>query len=149
MIEQTLKVVALSGHIAHLEAQQKQPCEGCNGRCGSQVFSKLFGSAKKTFPYKFDTPVVVGQKITLSLDDSHVVKHAFTVYMLPLFLSLGFALVAAELLLVTEGWQILAAALGGGIGFLMAKMWVKSFRHDIKVIKIHPISLPLTQIDGD
>ncbi|WP_372760755.1 SoxR reducing system RseC family protein [Pseudoalteromonas sp.] len=149
MIEQTLKVVALSGHIAHLEAQQKQACAGCNGRCGSQVFSKLFGSGKKTFPYKFSTPVAVGQKVTLSLDDSHMVKHAFAVYMLPLFLSLAFAFIAAELLLVTEGWQILAAAIGGGIGFLIAKIGVKSFHHDIKVIKIHPISLPLTQIDGD
>lgn len=149
MIEQTLKVVALNGHIAHLEAQQKKACEGCNGRCGSQIFSKLFGSAKKTFPYKFDTPVKVGQKVTMSLDDSHVVKHAFMVYMLPLFLSLGLALIAAELLLVTEKWQIAAAAFGGIIGFLIAKKWVKSFRHDIKVVKIHPISIPLTQIDGD
>ena len=48
MIEQTLTVVALDGTTAHLEAQQKKACEGCNGRCGSQVFAKLFGSDKKT-----------------------------------------------------------------------------------------------------
>jgi sigma-E factor negative regulatory protein RseC len=149
MIEQTLTVVAVDGHIAHLEAQQKQACEGCNGRCGSQVFSKLFGTDKKTFPHKFDLPVEVGQKVTLSLDDSHMVKHAFAVYMLPLFLSLIFALIAAELFLVAEVWQILAAALGGVAGFFIAKTRVKSLKHDVKVIKIHPISLPLTQIDGD
>ena len=149
MIEQTLTVVALSGHVAHLEAQQKQACEGCNGRCGSQVFSKLFGTAKKTLPYKFETQLEVGQKVTMSLDDSHVVKHAFAVYMLPLFLSLIFALITSELMLLAEGWQILAAILGGITGFLIAKTWVKSLRHEIKVIKIHPISLPLTQIDGD
>ena len=91
MIEQTLTVVAINGHIADLEAEQKQACAGCNGRCGSQVFSKLFGTAKKTFPYKFESSVEIGQKVTLSLDDSHVVKHAFAVYMLPLFLSLTFA----------------------------------------------------------
>ncbi|KAA1155730.1 MULTISPECIES: SoxR reducing system RseC family protein [Pseudoalteromonas] len=149
MIEQTLTVVALDGHIAYLEAQQKQACEGCNGRCGSQVFGKLFGTAKKTFPYRFDLPVEVGQKVTLSLDDSLVVKHAFAVYMLPLFLSLTFAFIASELLLMAEGWQILAAALGGITGFFIAKTRVKSLKHDIKVIKIHPISIPLTQIDGD
>lgn len=149
MIEQTLTVVALEGHIAHLEAEQKKACEGCNGRCGSQVFSKLFGSAKKTLPYKFETPLELGQKVTLSLDDSHVVKHAFAVYMLPLLLSLGFGLVAAELLLLTEIWQILATVLGGLSGFFIAKKRVKSLKHDIKLIKIHPISLPLTQIDGD
>ena len=149
MIEQTLTVVALDGHIAHLEAQQKQACEGCNGRCGSQVFSKLFGTAKQTFPYKFESSVEVGQKVTLSLDDSHVVKHAFAVYMLPLLLSLVFAFVAAQLFIASEGWQILAAALGGVTGFFIAKTRVKSLKHDIKVIKIHPISIPLTQIDGD
>lgn len=149
MIEQTLTVVALKGHVAHLQAPQKPACEGCNGRCGSQVFSKLFGTAKKTLPYKFDAPVAVGQKITLSLDDSHVVKHAFAVYMLPLLLSLIFALIASELLAFHEGGQILLAIAGGVCGFLIAKNWVKSLQHEIKVIKIHPISLPLTQIDGD
>ena len=149
MIEQTLTIVALNGHTAHLEAQQKQACEGCNGRCGSQVFSKLFGTEKKTLPYKFDSPVEIGQKITLSLDDSHVVKHAFAVYMLPLFLSLIFALITSELFLLSEGWQILAAIIGGMFGFFIAKTRVKSLKHDIKVIKIHPISIPLTQIDGD
>lgn len=149
MIEQTLTVVAISGHTAHLEAEQKQACAGCNGRCGSQVFSKLFGTAKKTLPYKFESPVEIGQKITLSLDDSHMVKHAFAVYMLPLFLSLVFALATSELLLMGEVWQIFAAVMGGVLGFYIAKTRVKSLRHDIKVVKIHPISIPLTQIDGD
>lgn len=149
MIEQTLTVVSLEGATAHLEAQQKQACAGCNGRCGSQVFSKLFGTAKKTFPYQFEVPVVVGQKVTLSLDDSHMVKHAFAVYMLPLVLSLAFALTAAEVFSAPEWLQIIVAIGGGFAGFAVAKSRVKSLRHDIKVIKIHPISLPLTQIDGD
>ncbi|TGE85543.1 regulator [Pseudoalteromonas sp. KS88] len=149
MIEQTLTVVSIKGTTANLEAQQKKACEGCNGRCGSQVFGKLFGTAKKTFPYKFDTPVEVGQKVTLALDDSHMVKHAFAVYMLPLLLSLIFALVASEIFDVAEWIQILAAVVGGFTGFRIAKSRVKSLKHDIKVIKIHPISLPLTQIDGD
>ena len=149
MIEQTLTVVSIEGTTAHLEAQQKQACEGCNGRCGSQVFSKLFGTAKKTFPYNFETPVYVGQKITLALDDSHMVKHAFAVYMLPLILSLAFALLAALVFSAPEWLQIVLAIGGGFTGFAIAKSRVKSLKHDIKVIKIHPISLPLTQIDGD
>ena len=149
MIEQTLTVVSIEGTTAHLEAQQKQACEGCNGRCGSQVFSKLFGTAKKTFPYQFEVPVAVGQKVTLALDDSHMVKHAFAVYMLPLVLSLAFALMAAEVFSAAEWLQIIVAIAGGFTGFAIAKSRVKSLRHDIKVIKIHPISLPLTQIDVD
>ncbi|WP_404338736.1 SoxR reducing system RseC family protein [Pseudoalteromonas mariniglutinosa] len=149
MIEQTLTVVSTKGRLAHLQAEQQQACEGCNGRCGSQVFAKLFGTAKKTFPYQFDKQLSVGQKVTLALDDSHMVKHAFAVYMLPLLASFSFALIAVGVFAVSEGWQILAAVLGGVIGFLIAKSRVKSLKHSIKVIKIHPISLPLTQIDGD
>ena len=81
MIEQTLTVVSVKGTTANLEAEQKQACAGCNGRCGSQVFAKLFGTAKKTFPYTFDFELKVGQKVTLALDDSHLVKHAMAVYM--------------------------------------------------------------------
>ncbi|MBQ4831929.1 SoxR reducing system RseC family protein [Pseudoalteromonas sp. MMG010] len=149
MIEQTLTVVALDGLTAFLEAPEKKSCEGCNGRCGSQVFSKLFGTAKKTLPYKFPQPLKIGQKVTLSLDDSHVVKHAFVVYMLPLCLSLISALFVAQVGLLSEGWQIIAAIFGAIIGYSIAKTRVKSLKHEIKVIKIHPISIPLTQIDGD
>lgn len=149
MIEQTLTVVSVNDTTAQLEAAQKQACEGCNGRCGSQVFSKLFGTAKKTFPYTFDTPLSVGQKVTLALDDSQVVKHAFAVYMLPLLLSLSFAIIVAEFFSMSEFWQIIAAIIGGIAGYMLAKTQVKSMRHDVKIIKIHPISIPLTQIDGD
>jgi sigma-E factor negative regulatory protein RseC len=149
MIEQTLTVVSISGTTAYLEAQQKKACEGCDGRCGSQIFGKLFGTAKKTFPYKFDTPLEVGQKVTLALDDSHMVKHAFVVYMLPLFFGLLFAFCTSEIFNAAEWVQIVAAVTGGFTGFGIAKSRVKSLKHDIKVIKIYPISLPLTQIDGD
>ena len=149
MIEQTLTVVSVKGTTANLEAEQKQACAGCNGRCGSQVFAKLFGTAKKTFPYTFDFELKVGQKVTLALDDSHLVKHAMAVYMLPLLLSLGFALIAFAAFSLREGWQILAAVIGGLTGYEIAKSRVKSLKHDIKVIKIHPITIPFTQIDGD
>ncbi|MGO2167098.1 SoxR reducing system RseC family protein [Pseudoalteromonas sp.] len=149
MIEQTLTVASINDTTAYLEAEKKQACEGCNGRCGSQVFSKLFGTAKKTFPYKFDAPLEIGQKVTLALDDSHVVKHAFAVYMLPLLFSLGFALITAGVFSLPELWQIIAAIMGGFVGYMLAKTRVKSIQHEIKIIKIHPISIPLTQIDGD
>ena len=117
MIEQTLTVVSVKGTTADLEAEQKQACAGCNGRCGSQIFAKLFGTAKKTFPYTFDSELKVGQKVTLALDDSHLVKHAMAVYMLPLLFSLGFALAAFSVFSLAEGWQILAAVLGGLTGY--------------------------------
>jgi sigma-E factor negative regulatory protein RseC len=149
MIEQTLTVVAVNGRDAELQAEPKKPCEGCNGKCGSQVFSKLFKTDKKTLHYRFDEPLQIGQKVTLALDDRNLVKHSFYVYFLPLVCALVFAAIGAAMFHLGDVYQLLLAVFGGLIGGLFAKQRVKVFRHDIKLIKIYPISLPLTQIDGD
>ncbi|CAM4156910.1 SoxR reducing system RseC family protein [Pseudoalteromonas byunsanensis] len=149
MIEQTLTVVSVSGTTAYLKAQQKTACEGCNGKCGSQIFSKLFGTHKKTFPIQMDDTLQIGQKVKLSLDDSRVVNHAFYVYMLPLLMAFIFVFIASLGLELSEPWQILSAIAGGFLGFLIAKRRVQSIKHDVKVVKIYPISMAVTQIDGD
>lgn len=149
MIEQTLSVVALDGATAILQAEPKPACEGCNGKCGSQVFSRLFKTDKKTFPVKLAQPVQIGQKIRLALDDSKLVNHGFWVYMVPLILAFVGMFLAALVFSLPEPGQILFAALGGVVGALLAKSRVSRLKHEVKVIKIYPISLPVTQIDGD
>ncbi|CAH9050705.1 Protein RseC [Pseudoalteromonas holothuriae] len=149
MIEQTLTVVSVSGTTAHLQAQQKVACEGCNGKCGSQVFSKLFGTHKKTFPITIEESLQVGQKVKLSLDDSKIVNHAFYVYMFPLIFAFIFVFMSALILNLGEPWQIFAALIGGCLGIFVARKCVYSLKHDVKVVKIYPISMAVTQIDGD
>ncbi|MFC3031888.1 SoxR reducing system RseC family protein [Pseudoalteromonas fenneropenaei] len=149
MIEQTMTVVAVNGRLAELQAEAKKPCDGCNGKCGSQVFSKLFKTDKKTLSFEFDEAVVVGQKVKLALDDRHLVQHSLYVYLLPLLLALVAAMLSASVLALAEGWQIMAAIAGGLIGAGIAKIRTQRFKHDIQLLKIYPISLPLTQIDGD
>ncbi|BBN82151.1 hypothetical protein PA25_21360 [Pseudoalteromonas sp. A25] len=149
MIEQTLTVVSVSGTTAHLRAEQKAACEGCNGKCGSQIFSKLFATQKKTFSIKLTEPVEVGQKIKLSLDDSKVVSNSFYVYMLPIFGAFLLCFISALALQWNEPKQILSAAIGGFLGFLLAKWRVQGLQHEVKVVKIYPISMSVTQIDGD
>ncbi|WP_440055714.1 SoxR reducing system RseC family protein [Pseudoalteromonas sp. T1lg65] len=149
MIEQTLTVASVKGATVYLQAEPKPACAGCNGKCGSQVFAKLFGTHKKLFPIKqTEVPLQVGQKVKLSLDDSDLVKHAFYIYMLPLLF--GFAgMFAALWLQLSEGWQILFAFASAAIGFFLAKMKGAAMKHQVKVVKIYPISLSITQIDGD
>lgn len=149
MIEQTLQVVSVKGTTVQLKAEQKPACEGCNGKCGSQVFSKLFGTHKKTFSINIEQSVQIGQKVRLSLDDSHIVRNAFFVYMLPLLGAFIAMFASALLLSLPELWQIFAAIFGGVSGFFIAKHSVKSLKHDVHLVKVYPISLPLTQIDGD
>ncbi|GEK10938.1 SoxR reducing system RseC family protein [Pseudoalteromonas sp. McH1-7] len=150
MIEQTLTVAAIKGATVYLEAEPKPACEGCNGKCGSQVFAKLFGTHKKQFPIELpESSVAVGQKIKLALDDSNVVRHAFYVYMLPLFFAFIAMFFTALVLNLSEPLQIVSAFLSASVGFFLAKMKGDSLKHQVKVIKIYPISLAITQIDGD
>jgi sigma-E factor negative regulatory protein RseC len=149
MIEQTLTVEYVKYPTVFLKAPPKQACEGCNGKCGSQVFSKLFSTEKKLFPIELSESVVPGQKITLSLDDSHVIKHAFIVYMIPLIFAFISLFISALLFNVSEPIQIIFTLIGGFLGYLMAKHRVKRLAHSVKVIKIYPIGIPMTQIDGD
>ena len=149
MIEQTLTVAVIKGATVYLEAEAKPACEGCNGKCGSQIFAKLFGTHKKQFPLQLDQAVEVGQKIKLSLDDSNVVKHAFYVYMLPLIFAFVGMFSAALLFELSEPVQIIFAVVGAAAGLFFAKAKGETLKHQVKVIKIYPISLPITQIDGD
>ncbi|NSY34578.1 regulator [Pseudoalteromonas sp. JC28] len=149
MIEQTLTVTAIKGATVYLEAQPKPACEGCNGKCGSQVFAKLFGTHKKQFPVDLTESVEIGQKIKLALDDSNVVKHAFYVYMMPLLFAFAGMFIAALLLGLNEPLQILIAFTSAALGLFFARVQGDKLKHQVKVIKIYPISLPITQIDGD
>lgn len=149
MIEQTLSVAKISGATAYLQAEPKPACEGCNGKCGSQIFSRLFGTQKKLFPIQVEEPVVVGQKIKLSLDDSKLVNHGAWVYMTPLLCAFIAMFISALLFELSEPLQILMTCIGGIVGFLIARIRVTSLKHQVKVVKIYPISFSLKQIDGD
>ncbi|MBE0368852.1 SoxR reducing system RseC family protein [Pseudoalteromonas aurantia] len=149
MIEQTLQVVSVDGTTAYLQAEQKPACAGCNGKCGSQIFSKLFGTHSKTFPIELEHVVEVGQQIRLSLDDRHIVRNAFFVYMFPLLGAFFALFIGAVGFSLPEPWQIFCAVIGGFLGFLIAKQQVKRLKHEVRLVKVYPISIPLTQIDGD
>ncbi len=149
MIEQTLTVISVKGFTAFLKPDEKPSCEGCNGQCGSKIFSRLFGDKSPAYEHDFEQPLKIGQKVTLQLDDSQVLKSSFIVYLMPLLLTLLLPLIGLWLFALTEGWQILFAILGGVSGFFIAKNRLKKVDYAIKVIKIYPNSLPLTQIDGD
>lgn len=149
MIEQTLTVVSVKGGTAFLKSEQKPACAGCNGKCGAQIFAKLFKTDKKNFPYQFSEPVVVGQKVKLALDDSHIVSSSFVVYIWPLLAALVSAVLVQSVLGLGELAQIGTAVVAGFVGFVMAKQRLAQVVHDVKVLKIYPLSLPISQRVGD
>lgn len=149
MIEKTFTVAKVDNTLVTFALPKPQACNGCDGKCGSLTFAKLFANKRSELTIESETPLEIGQKVDLALDDSHVIKMSLLTYMVPLLLALIFTIVAANVFVLTELWQVLLAIFGGYVGFLLAKAKQKGLKNRIKIKKIHPISLPITQINGD
>lgn len=149
MIEKTFTVAKVNSTLVTFALPKPQACSGCDGKCGSLTFAKLFANKRSELTIESETPLEIGQKVDLALDDSHVIKMSLLTYMVPLLLALAFTIVAANVFMLAELWQVLFAIFGGYVGFLLAKAKQKGLKNRIKIKKIHPISLPITQINGD
>lgn len=149
MIEKTFTVAKVDNTLVTFVLRKPQACSGCDGKCGSLTFAKLFANKRSELTIESKERLEVGQKVDLALDDSHVIKMSLLTYMVPLLLALIFTIVAANVFVLAELWQVLFAIIGGYVGFLLAKEKQKGLKNRIKIKKIHPISLPITQINGD
>jgi sigma-E factor negative regulatory protein RseC len=149
MIEKTFTVAKVDNTLVTFALPKPQACSGCDGKCGSLTFAKLFANKRSELTIESKERLEVGQKVDLALDDSHVIKMSLLTYMVPLLLALIFTIVAANVFVLAELWQVLFAIIGGYVGFLLAKEKQKGLKNRIKIKKIHPISLPITQINGD
>ena len=149
MIEKTFTVAKVENSLVTFALPKPQACAGCDGKCGSLTFAKLFANKRSELSIQCDESLAVGQKVELALDDSHVIKMSLWTYMVPLILAIVAAIIAANVLTLSEPLQILSAALGGFLGFLYAKKQQLGLKNRIQIKKIHPISLPITQINGD
>jgi sigma-E factor negative regulatory protein RseC len=74
---------------------------------------------------------------------------SFWTYLFPLVLALGMAVSIVSLANANEFYQILAALFGGSTGLFIAKNKQSGLKNRIQIKKIHPISLPIKQINGD
>jgi len=149
MIEKTFTVAKVDNTLVTFALPKPQACSGCDGKCGSLTFAKLFANKRSELTIESKERLEVGQKVDLALDDSHVIKMSLLTYMVPLLLALIFTIVAANVFVLAELWQVLFAIIGGYVGFILAKEKQKGLKNRIKIKKIHPISLPITQINGD
>ncbi|AIY64904.1 SoxR reducing system RseC family protein [Pseudoalteromonas piratica] len=149
MIEKTFTVAKVENTLVTFALPKPQACSGCDGKCGSLTFAKLFANKRSELTIESKERLEVGQKVDLALDDSHVIKMSLLTYMVPLLLALIFTIVSTNVFVLAELWQVLFAIIGGYVGFILAKEKQKGLKNRIKIKKIHPISLPITQINGD
>jgi sigma-E factor negative regulatory protein RseC len=149
MIEKTFTVAKVEHNKVTFLLPKPQACQGCDGKCGSLTFAKLFANKRSELSLNCDEPLEVGQKVDLALDDSHIIAMSFWTYLFPLVLALGMAVSIVSLANANEFYQILAALFGGSTGLLIAKNKQSGLKNRIQIKKIHPISLPIKQINGD
>ncbi|WP_234004680.1 SoxR reducing system RseC family protein [Pseudoalteromonas sp. T1lg24] len=103
MIEKTFTVAKVDNTLVTFALPKPQACSGCDGKCGSLTFAKLFANKRSELTIVSDAALEVGQKVDLTLDDSHVIKMSLWTYMVPLLLALVFTIVAALSLLLVKG----------------------------------------------
>lgn len=107
LLVETGKVVAVehdsSGRdYALIEVEPKSGCSGCTSSsgCGTSALSKLFVSThRKPIKVRNRIAAEVGDLVTVSMDESRLIKHSFMAYGLPLIGLLLFAVVAQNLVL--------------------------------------------------
>ncbi len=150
MIEKTFTVAHVAaGQVEFELPEQEAACAGCNGKCGSQVFARLFANKQSRLKLASEKQLIPGQKVLLAFDDSNVIYLSFYTYLLPLMLALLFPIILVSLLNTSELWHIVSAITGTLIGFLYSRNKLKMIKNQIKIKKVYPISLPVTQIIGD
>ncbi len=84
-------VERVDGQQAWISTEDTSSCSGCQskGGCGTGTLSKLFSpSASRLIQIEHELSLQVGDKVLLSIDKSHLLKHSMMAYGLPLMMLL-------------------------------------------------------------
>ena len=127
MIEEQGIVVSVEADGVWVATQRKTTCGSCSAKaaCGQGIVNALSADKKpQMIKVQSDLSLRKGDQVTLGVTEDALVRSAFVVYMLPLFLLFNAAL-AADVLQLSELWIIFA----GLLGFLSGCMWVRFYSH--------------------
>ena len=145
MITENAIVVSIDNNQTWIETQRKSACGQCsaNKGCGTSVLSKVIGNKLTKIKAINNINAQVGDEVVIGLNEQSLLKGAFVVYMLPLFLLFLFSfvgqLVSDNLLIHNNEFLIILFAV---IGFYLGMRKVKSFSTSIaKNEKYQPIIL--------
>lgn len=149
MIEEVATVSAVYAGGVEVVCFSKSACGQCkqNSQCGTGLVSKALPGRDHRFRIATDLPLAVDQQVRIGIPEHSLINSALLVYLLPLLLLLGGALLASAGLGMGDGGTLAGAALGGFIGFMLASRWARGHhRLQTEPVIIAPI-LPVTNID--
>jgi len=129
MLETRAIVIQILKSHALVQANQGNGCEQCNGKgCGTGKLAQLFCSKPRLFQVENPINASVGDQVIISVADGAVLSGIGVVYLLPLLLLLGGAMLGNLWAAQTgqrDAYAAAGALLGLVIGFVLAR-WIAS-----------------------
>jgi len=133
MLEETATVMETAEGKAKVVAERKSACGHCsaNSTCGTSVLSKYIG--KRSMGMWVTDPIGVeqGEQVTIHLQEGGLLLGSLAVYLLPLILLIGFAMLG-DSLAANMGWDHEASAMSFALlGLLLSFTWLRRFNRRI------------------
>jgi sigma-E factor negative regulatory protein RseC len=119
MIEEHARVIAVENGQLLLEAQTKASCSACAVKqgCGTSVVSKWVGRKFTRFQAPNTVNARVGDEVVVGLAEEAMLKGSVLVYLLPLLVMIGFALLADSLIAADTASRDLLVLITAVAGF--------------------------------
>ncbi|MBZ9610022.1 SoxR reducing system RseC family protein [Rheinheimera maricola] len=127
MVEEIATVVRAADNGLWLTTTPVASCNACqvSDDCGTGIVAKTITPRTQHFYIATELQLLPGEQVKIGLHEASLVKAALMVYLLPLLSLILFTMVGSGLALA-EGWIILLALLGAGIGFMLARQYDRS-----------------------
>jgi sigma-E factor negative regulatory protein RseC len=129
MLETRAIVIQILKDHALVQAEQGNGCEQCNGKgCGTGKLAQLFCSKPRLFQVENPINAGVGDQVIISVAEGAVLRGIGVVYLLPLILLLGGAMLGnlwAAQAGQRDAYAAAGALLGLFVGFVSAR-WIST-----------------------
>lgn len=147
MIEESGRVIAVDSGAVWVETQRSSTCSGCSAKngCGQGLMDKLGVRERRGLIRALsDLQLSVGDSVVIGISESVMLRGAVLVYLFPLTVLFGSALLASKLS-VAEPYVVLA----GVSGFLASWLFVrKRSQQTAGDPELQPIVLRTTQVSA-
>jgi len=144
MITEAAIVTRCDGRLVELELQRNSTCGQCelSKGCGTGALGRLLGHRKKPILIETDHQLKTGDRLTLGVSESALVKTSLTIYGMPLLGMVGAGILAA---LVAAPELIVAMAACAGFfaghkfaGFITNRLEAEQLEPYIVEISVNP-----------
>ena len=149
MIEEVATVVAVGEGGVEVACFSQSACGQCrqSSQCGTGLVSRALPGREHRFFIATTQEFEVGEQVRIGIPEHSLITSALLLYLLPLLLLLGGALLASLGLDMGDGGTLLGAAAGGGIGFWLASRLSCRAGRPLSEPVILGALIPTTRID--